>query len=293
VTGFAVAAAAGYGAADFAGGIATRRQPTTATLILTQPTALCVLLTVTLFTGPPADTGALAWGALAGVTLLAGVALVYRCFSTGAISVAAAVFGVVSAAVPAVAGVALGAAVRVGAVAGLVVAVAAILLLRADDDRPAVDQARARSIEWVVANRQPNRRPLGPAVTAAGAGAAFGLYHVLMSRTGASSGLWPLLTAQYVVVVVSAAAWAVHRPRPVWSLVPLCAAAGVIEIGGSFAALAAVRGNVAVAGVVIALAPAVSVLLAWAVLHERVRRRQVSGLVLAAAAVALLAGGAG
>jgi drug/metabolite transporter (DMT)-like permease len=73
----------------------------------------------------------------------------------------------------------------------------------------------------------------------------------------------------------------------------LCAAAGVIEIGGSFAALAAVRGNVAVAGVVIALAPAVSVLLAWAVLHERVRRRQVSGLVLAAAAVALLAGGAG
>jgi drug/metabolite transporter (DMT)-like permease len=73
---------------------------------------------------------------------------------------------------------------------------------------------------------------------------------------------------------------------------PASAAAGALDSLANFAFLLAVRrGDLAVVAVITALYPAATVLLARAILGERLGRTQLAGLGLAAVAVSLLAVG--
>ena len=70
----------------------------------------------------------------------------------------------------------------------------------------------------------------------------------------------------------------------------LSIAAGAMDSLANLAFLLAVRrGDLAIVSVITALYPAATVILARAILHERLHRMQVVGLAIAAAAVALLA----
>ncbi len=106
-----------------------------------------------------------------------------------------------------------------------------------------------------------------------------------------SSRFRSLLGVHPAVVLV--AAFALRRSlgaaRP---SVPASAGAGALDSLANFAFLLAVRsGNLAVVAVITALYPAGTVLLARAVLAERIGTTQLAGLGLAAVAVALLAVG--
>ncbi|HEU5220035.1 MAG TPA: hypothetical protein VFU23_15355, partial [Gemmatimonadales bacterium] len=86
----AIASAVLYGAADFTGGLATRRAATIPVVLLSQASGM-VLLALILPVLPPAHPSRadLLWGVAAGLTGGIGVALLYRALAIGAMSVVA------------------------------------------------------------------------------------------------------------------------------------------------------------------------------------------------------------
>ena len=125
-----VASAVSYGTADFLGGLATRRAIATAVVLVSQSVGLVTLTVVLALTDqqvpPAADLG---WGALAGLCGMVGLVLFYQALATGTMGVVAPVTAVVSAVVPVTFGLATGERPGWLALAGIVVAVPAIVLL--------------------------------------------------------------------------------------------------------------------------------------------------------------------
>ena len=126
------------------------------------------------------------------------------------------------------------------------------------------------------------------------AGAGFGLTFVGLGRVGDDAGLWPFATSQAVSVVVIAVlamllreAWRPRRRTDAWAM-----AAGVLSFTAQLGFLLAAReALLSVSSVLTSLYPAVTVLLAVAVLRERISRSQAAGLALCAGTVALVAAG--
>jgi drug/metabolite transporter (DMT)-like permease len=111
-----------------------------------------------------------------------------------------------------------------------------------------------------------------------------------MSRTSPDTGLWPLVTSQAMIVLLAATGCValgvqVHDARATGMSV----GDGAASTGATVAALAAVRtGSLPSVGMLIALAPAVTTLLAWMFVRERLQGRRAAGLALALAAIACL-----
>jgi drug/metabolite transporter (DMT)-like permease len=108
-----------------------------------------------------------------------------------------------------------------------------------------------------------------------------------------ASGLWVLGVSRFVALLLLAVAVVIvsQRPAPTtsggrgWAI-----AAGVADIGATISiVLALQRGSLMVVGVLGALFPAVTVLLARIVLHEALGRTQVLGLACALVALSLMA----
>ena len=126
------------------------------------------------------------------------------------------------------------------------------------------------------------------------AGLGFGTLFAALGQVPDTAGLLPLALNQAVAaVLVVAVAVTLRQP---W--VPRERAAGVGVLCGALGAaatgaflLAAQQGALSVAAVLTSLYPAFTVLLAASVLRERIYRGQAAGLVLCAAAVAMVAGG--
>lgn len=264
----ALTAAFGYGTANFVGGLASRRQHAAITLLLSQGTAFVMILGAAMLAGGVA--GDMRLGAAAGTLGFGGAACAYLCFSLGRpVGVAAVLMGMMAATIPVAVGVLTGSRLGPVAMAGLVIAAGAVAILGWPDHATTDAQA---------------------ALLAIAAGTMFGAYHAVMSHSPATSGMWPLVASQGVIVGLAVVASVVLRVRP-WP-----AAAGRLSITdgaastlATVAALLAVRsGSLPSVGMLIALAPAVTTLLAWIVLHERPHGRRAAGLALAVAAIACL-----
>src|SRR5688572_18059042 len=84
----ALASAALYGAADFLGGIASRRTNTIAIVVISQLAGLIVLLLVLpLLPSSSATRNDFVWGAAAGFAGGIGVALLYRALAIGSMAI--------------------------------------------------------------------------------------------------------------------------------------------------------------------------------------------------------------
>jgi drug/metabolite transporter (DMT)-like permease len=125
-------------------------------------------------------------------------------------------------------------------------------------------------------------------------GASFGLFFLLIRNAGQSGELWPVAAGRIgELAVVLAAAAALRR-----SLLPhgagarlllAAAAAGAIDVVANICYVAATRtGTLGLAVVLASLYPGITVLLARALLGERLRRVQRVGLALAAIGVILV-----
>ena len=138
-------------------------------------------------------------------------------------------------------------------------------------------------------------RPSRTAIALAfGAGAAIALQLVCLDQAPDDSGLAPLLIGRAVSsAVVLGAAFAMRaRLGDARPSLPASAAAGALDSLANLAFLLAVRdGDLAVVAVITALYPAGTVLLARALLAERIGPTQLAGLGLAAVAVSMLAVG--
>lgn len=267
--------AAGYGVSDFLSGRASRFASPLLVLGVGRVLVLPVLAVAAPLTGHP--TGhAVAWGLAAGAPLFLGFVGLFAALSAGAMRVAAPTIAVTSAGVPLAAGVALGAPVPALAWVGVAAAVIALVTLNL---APGGGSGRGRAF-WY----------------AAGGGAGLGLYTVAVSRTAASSGLWPLLASQAVaggctLFALVVAAWRSGRPvaAPIpGRVVAVILAGAAVELAGDVLGLVAARLNLALVGPALAVQPATTVLLACLVDRERIGRVQWVGLAAAVVAVGCL-----
>lgn len=272
---FAAVSATFYGAADFCGGLATRRSSVLATIVGSQLCGLALAAAAAPLVGPNAPRLAdLAWGAAAGLSGAAGLAVFYRALASTVIAVASPAAAVSGAALPVLFGLLLGERPALWGWIGLPLALVAIAALTSPG---AGTRDRAQS-----------RRAL---LLGLASGVGFAGFFILVSRAAPPSGLWPLVAARVAsVTTLAAVALATRRAVRLEPTARLPAAlAGLLDMAANvFYVLAARAGLLALVAVVVSLYAAPTVLLARIVLGERLTSWRVAGLVLALSAVALM-----
>jgi drug/metabolite transporter (DMT)-like permease len=265
-----------YGFSDFAGGLASRRAAALAVVFCGQLASLVPLAVVLLLVPARFDAPSIAWGAAAGLCGSVALLVFYRSLAVGAMTVVAPLTAVMSAVVPVVGGIALGERPAPLALVGVVLAVLAVLLVSAEE------------------GRLPGPRALrGPGVAGAlAAGTGFGLLFVLLSRAADDTGFQPLAAARLASLLLLVVVALLGRR----GLVPRGAPAGLVVASGvgdmvanTLFVLASRTGLLSVVGVLLALYPAGTVLLALLVLKERLHHVQLAGLAVASTGVVLIA----
>jgi drug/metabolite transporter (DMT)-like permease len=280
----AIASAAFYGAADFAGGLATRRAAAIPVVLLSQASGLVLLALILPLLPPSSPTGPdLAWGAAAGLTGGVGVALLYKALAVGAMAVVAPTTAVCAVAIPVVISFLLGERPLPLAILGIMLAIVSIVLVSWQETSPAT-QHRTKSS---------GRLPPGVGMALI-SGVAIGLFFLSLARTEASAGMWPILAARTVSVTLFgglaiAARQKVGMPAPTASLVIL---AGVVDmIANAFYLVAAREGPLSIVVTLSSLYPASTVLLARVILGERLNHWQITGVGCALTAIVLIVSG--
>src|SRR3989475_11981923 len=155
-----------YGAADFTGGLTTRRASTIPVVLLSQAAGLVLLaLILPLLPHASPSRSDLLWGAAAGLTGGIGVALLYRALAIGTMAVVAPTTAGCAVAIPVVVSVLLGERPVPLAVAGIALGIVSIVLVSQQQEGAQPQQAAPGS---------PRSRPSGVG-TALVAGIAVGL----------------------------------------------------------------------------------------------------------------------
>ena len=274
----ALAAAAVYGAGDFFGGLATKRDSVFTVVPLTGLFGLATaLLAVPLLSPGPPSARDLELGALVGLFGGVAIACLYRGLAVGSMSVVAPITAVIAAIVPVAFGLVVGERPSIIVVVGIVLAIGAVGLISSS------------SHEDVSGEAEPRRAGL---VEAFVAGLGFGLLYVILSQT--SRGMWPLVAARLVSVAsVGVVALAFRRfTLPAPKSIRTMACSGVLDMGGNILYLLSLRYTfISVAAVITSLYPASTVMLARMVLGEKLGRLQWLGVGCAAIGIALIAHG--
>ncbi len=254
-----------------------------------QSASLVLVLVVVFVMGTPVPNWHdWAWGGAAGVATAVALGAFYHALSHGAMTIVAPITAVTSAAIPVALGLVSGE--RPGAVAlgGMALAVVAVAL-----------------VSGAVGERH-SATPPATLILAFVAGAGFAIIFVTLDRTSDNSGMWPLVAARFVsVVLVGAFVLASSRrsgarrddsastaPEPlglsvaVWRLALL---AGALDMTANVLYVLAVRrGLLSVVVVVAAMYPVSTVCLAFGLDRERVSRSQALGMALAVGALVLV-----
>ena len=270
----ALASALVYGAADFCGGMASRRATAFVVVALSQAAGLVALLLVLPLVGGSPTGADLAWGAAAGLAGSGGLVLFYRALAAGVMSVVAPVTALTAAAVPVLVGLLLGERLAPWSAIGISLALVAVVLVAAEGGLPTLRSARSAGL-----------------LPALAAGLGFGVFFVMLDQTRPESTLWPLVASRSVsvalVLLLGAALRSSLRIRGRTAL--LVVLAGVLDMAANALFLAATQqGQLAITGVLASLYPVSTVVLAQLVLRERLVRAQLAGLAAAAVAVVLI-----
>jgi drug/metabolite transporter (DMT)-like permease len=277
-----------WGAADFFGGIQSRRLPALTVAFWSQLAgALALAVALAVEGAPPATTG-FAWGLAAGVGSGCALVLFYRGLAEGTMSVVAPI-SACGAIVPVAAALLTGD--QPGALAGLGVlaAITGVVLVSRTSGTPGTPGGTPGSPGGP-------RRPGRLLAMALGSALGFGLFYVFVDAGTAGSrgaALWVIAGARASSLVMlstialvgggSALRWPGRRIGPV-------ALVGIGDTGANLLfAYAATAGNLAVVGVLGSLYPVATVVLARWLLGERLSGGQNAGVVLALTGVGLLA----
>jgi drug/metabolite transporter (DMT)-like permease len=272
----ALGAAALWGTGDFLGGLASRRVSVVAVLLWSQLAGLAGLAVWVAISGddPPGGWRFLA-GVGAGLAGATGLACLYRGMAIGAMGVVAPI-SATSPVVPLVVDLARGTTPGPVQWGGIVLALAGVVLL----------------------SREPSQGSRAPLAMGAGlalvAALGFGLFVVGLGEAAADSTAWAAAIARGTAVL-GVALTAVGRRVRVgvpWRLLPLVLAVGAFDTSANaLLAIATTKGELGIVAVLSALYPVTTVILAWALLHERLDTGRRVGATLALAGAALVAAG--
>jgi drug/metabolite transporter (DMT)-like permease len=274
----AIAAALCWGTSDFLAGLASRRFAVPLVLLVVEGGGLLVVGVVALAVGPAFfDHGTDALQAAgAGLSGVLALGCFYRALAIGTMSVVAPISaaGVV---LPVIVGIISGDRLGVAQAVGLVLTVLGVVLASREQ------HADAQAAET-------GRAAIGLALLAA---VGFGGFFVLTKAPAESSVLWTLVLARFaplpfVAVLVLKLRPVLPSPRQAIELVGI----GLVDLSATaLIALANTQGELSIVSVLGGMYPVMTVLLAAAVLHERLRGAQLAGVGLALSGVALVAAG--
>ncbi len=265
-------AAVTWGAADFCGGVATKKANPFRVVVVAHFTGLLFMIALALVAGEPvASARALMFGAVAGAVGGIGLACFYKSLAVGTMGINAPLSAVITAIVPVVFSFATEGFPNAVRIAGLALALASI---------------------WVIASPPSGiareQHGVGLAVIA---GIGFGGFLLLMKMAGASGVFWPLASARaasfllMLAIVLASGA----KGESGGSTLRYMIVAGVLDsAANALYVLAAQRGRLDIAAVLSSLYPASTVVLARIVLKERLSRLQAAGMVTALVAVGMV-----
>lgn len=298
----ALVAAAGYGGSDFAAGLASRRASVIRVTLTAETVSVVVVgLALALIGAHPPSVRAVAWGSVAGLAGMTGALALYVGFRHAAFSVAGPLSAVGAAGFSVLAGLLLGERPTAVALTGIALALPAIVGVSASVRAPSGgDGPPAETPVPSVPPAFPalpgparHRAPLG-VIYGLAAGACFALLFIGLDQAGSGSGLWPVFCGQSAALIGVACIAAVTRDlrlpeaRGGW----LAALTGITGAPATICYFVATHhGLLAITAVITSLYPAVTILLARVLLGERLTAFRLTGLLLAAASVSLIAVG--
>lgn len=269
------------GGADFLGGITSRRARPVVVAATSQVVGLGIAIPIALLF--PADDlrardVALSLGG--GIAVGVGFVFFYAAMAGGLISLTAPVAAVVGAVLPVAVGLVRGERPGAAAVTGVVLALVAIAIV-----------SMASSAEAAAAHTDTVARTI---VLGAIAGFCFGFFFLFFAGIDEDAGLVPLPVYRVGSAAVLLVVAAVMRARPVEArgVMRPALAISTLEVLATIPLLYALqRGPLVIAAVVASLYPVTTVILARALLHERLSRQQLAGVALALCAVVLVSTG--
>lgn len=272
---FGLSSAIIWGAADFCGGLASRKAKAYQAVLFGEAVGLVVLLVVAFLSGEPLPAWASLWRcALAGMMGVLGLLLFFQSITKGLMSVAAPVSALMAVVIPVIFGTLTSGFPGWLTFIGFLLAMASIWLIAQPDGSQKSIRLRLADLSMPLI-----------------AGISFGVYLILMQR-GSQSGLfWPMVTSRTMgVTTMLVYALVTRQPvTPTRSAWPLITLNGVLDVTGNcFYLLAAHSGRMDVAAVLVSLYPGSTVILAGLLLRERLNRLQMTGILAALAAIVFL-----
>jgi uncharacterized membrane protein len=271
-----------YGAADFFAALAARRMRVVIVTCAASLSGLVLLLLLLPIMGASFSQEAIFWGFLGGISSIVALLALYASLALGPISIVSPLGALLSAIVPAAVGVVL-LGERFSGLGWVAIALALIAVVL-------VGFVPGENVQL------PKPRAI---VLAMIAGAGIGLAVVALARSPQDSGIGPIIvmrTTAFVLLGVivllsvlrkSATAEIKQQGPRLWILV---ASAGVLDATANiFFTLASRTGSLTVTGVLTALYPLGTILLARLVLKEKVATIQKIGIALTLIASLILA----
>ncbi|MFZ9675625.1 MAG: EamA family transporter [Ilumatobacteraceae bacterium] len=271
----AAAAACVYGFGDFCGGRASREADSFTVTFIGQIFSVLILgVALIVLADPVAPSRDWMWGAAGGIGGFVGLSMFYFALAKGSMTVVAPTTAVVSAVVPAAAGIGFGERPSMVAYVGVLVAIIGIALVTG-----AVGAAHAPTPRRIM-------------MIAVLGGCGFGWMFVCLDRTSEDSGMWPLLAARIASISIAAVVIGARRTGLVRRVPALALWAGLFDMGANVLFLLANReGLLTLVSVITALYPVSTIVLAMRLDHERATRSQAVGMVCAGLALTLVAVG--
>ena len=269
---YGLCSAASWGVADFSGGLATRRNNVFAVVILSQiiAGALLLLVTLTLTEGVP-PYSQLIWGGVAGVAGAMGILALYAGLARGRMGIVSSIAAVVTAVIPILFAFFNEGLPPIVKLIGFGFAFVAVWFLTRSEGHTTVNND-----EWLF--------PLL-------AGIGFGIFFICIDHVSQTAILWPLVAVR-ITSILTVLCFILTRQKIEWPQVkqmPMIAFIGIGDTAGNvFFAMATRLGRLDISAVVASLYPAVTVLLAWFILKERLIRRQWIGVGATLCALVLI-----
>ncbi len=270
-----------WGLADFLGGLKSRSFPVPVVLAVMYGSGLLAMTIVILALGSgPPDTEAVVAGLGSGLFGIAALMAFYRALAIGTMSIVAPVAST-GVALPVLVGLATGDQPGAMRSIGLVAAIAGVILASRQEGGGASGEARTQRLSIALA---------------VVAGLGFGMYFVLAEISSRDDIGWALLLSRVAgtPILVAIAVLAVRRGGRMLRGRDLAIVAGIglLDLGANVLYNTSTTiGELSTVAVASSLYPVTTVLLAAAVLGERVRGVQRTGVVVALCGVVLIAAG--
>jgi drug/metabolite transporter (DMT)-like permease len=291
IAGLGLGTAGVWGAADFAGGLATKRATPAFVVAVAHGFSLLLLYSAALSLHTASSSYSLN-GFLSGIFCGGGLIALYAALSRGSMGLSAAISGVLSAIVPVVFSWFHDGHPTPRRLIGFAIATIAIWLVAYTPER------KSPAEPGLSPGSEPRPHGFGLAMIA---GLCFGAMLVLMHLASAKGVLGPLIALRIASTSVGVMAgvlyWLTRRRKagsslgfPTGKLLLLALLAGILDTSGNLLYFFASRvGRLDVTAVLASLYPAGTMLLAAWLLKEHATRSQAAGMALALAAVALIA----